>query len=414
MSTLDKQAIIDLASEYVCPGRVKTFRETGVEVVMARREGNFFYDVDGRQLFDVHINGGTFSLGHRNPEILQTVREALDAYDIGNHHFASEPRARAAEMIAALTPGDLKFTVFASGGSEATDIAIKTARRATGRRKIVSIDCGYHGHTGLSMTVGDPTVARYFLSDGPASDSVRVPFNDLGAVETALSGDDVAAMIIETIPATAGFTLPAEGYLAGVKRLCESHGALYIADEVQTGLGRTGRMWGVECYGVEPDILISAKGLSGGVYPIAATVLSSRVADWLFENGWGHVSTFGGSEIGCRVAMKTLEICSRPEVLENVATVSDYLGDAMQGLRQRYPFFKGLRRKGLVMGLEFDHEWGGTMMTGAGYECGLWAFFASFDRSVLQFKPSILITKNECDDLLNRLEDSIKLAVSRI
>ena len=119
-------------------------------------------------------------------------------------------------------------------------------------------------------------------------------------------------MLLETIPATSGFPLPAPGYLRGVKALCERHGALYVADEVQTGLGRTGRMWGVECFDVVPDVLVTGKGLSGGLYPISAAVLSPRAARWLDEDGWGHVSTFGGAELGCRVAQKVLEITTRP------------------------------------------------------------------------------------------------------
>jgi acetylornithine/succinyldiaminopimelate/putrescine aminotransferase len=147
---------------------------------------------------------------------------------------------------------------------------------------------------------------------------VQVPWNDLDAMAAALSGDDVAAAVLETIPATLGFPPPAPGYLARVKALCTQRGALYIADEVQTGLGRTGTLWAIEQHDVEPDILVTGKGLSGGLYPIAATVLSGRVAGWLDEDGWGHVSTFGGAEVGCRVAQRVLEITTRPATLANV------------------------------------------------------------------------------------------------
>ena len=166
--------------------------------------------------------------------------------------------------------------VYGSGGGEAIDIAIKTARHATQRRKIVSIVKAYHGHTGLAVATGDDRFAKLFLSDRP-DEFVHVPFNDLDAMEQALQGGDVAAVIMETIPATYGFPLPAPGYLEAVKQLCERHGALYIADEVQTGLMRTGEMWAITKHGIEPDIIVIGKGLSGGMYPIAARAVSRAV-----------------------------------------------------------------------------------------------------------------------------------------
>ena len=412
--TLDKDAAIALAARYVCPGRVETFKMLGAPPVMGRREGHYFWDLDGRKLFDVHINGGTFSLGHRNPEIIAALREAVEFYDVGNHHFASVPRARLAQALAEISSGNLRYSVFASSGSEAIDIAIKTARQATQRRKIVALIGSYHGHTGLGLAAGDVKNAQYFLCDGPAAEFVQVPFNDLAAMKAALAGRDVAAVLLETIPATLGFPMPAAGYLKGVKALCEETGALFIADEVQTGLGRTGRMWAIEGYGVQPDILVTGKGLSGGIYPIAATILSERVAGWLEENGWGHVSTFGGAEIGCHVALKVLEIVQRPGILDNVTAMSDRLGAGLEAIRARHPFLIEIRRNGLVMGLRFDHEQAGPMMTAAGYEIGLWAFFAGFDRSVLQFKPGLLINGAECDELLALVEKTVALCEARL
>jgi acetylornithine/succinyldiaminopimelate/putrescine aminotransferase len=187
-----------------------------------------------------------------------------------------------------------------------------------------------------------------------------------------------------------------------------------VADEVQTGLGRTGTMWAVDGYGVAPDILVTGKGLSGGLYPIAAAILSDRIAGWLSDNGWGHVSTFGGAEIGCCVALKVLEILERPGVLDNVRAMSEVLGSGLEAIRARHPFLREVRRRGLVMGLRFDHELGGPLMTAAGYEVGLWAFFAGFDRSVLQFKPGVLIERDECAELLALLERAIVLCETRL
>jgi acetylornithine/succinyldiaminopimelate/putrescine aminotransferase len=404
-----KRRALELAARYVCPDRVRVFEAMGVDLVIGRREGYRLWDLDGRELLDFHLNGGVFNLGHRHPEIVAALRDALDTLDVGNHHFPSLARAELAEALVRTMPGDLQYVVFSPSGGEAVDVAIKSARHATQRRTVVSIGEGYHGHTGLALAAGHERFARLFLSAGPSEDFVHVPFNDLDVMEAALRRHQVAAVVLETIPATCGFPLPAPGYLPAVKALCERHGALYVADEVQTGLGRTGRMWGVECYGVTPDILVTGKGLSGGLYPIAATVLVPRAARWLEQDGWGHLSTFGGAEVGCRVAQKVLEITTRPGVLDGVAGLSNRLAAGLEGLRARYPnWLVEIRRQGLVMGLRFAHERGGQMMTRALYDAGLWAMFAGFDTSVLQFKAGLLLDTASCDEALNRFEHGLR------
>jgi acetylornithine/succinyldiaminopimelate/putrescine aminotransferase len=407
-----KRRILELAHEYTVPGRVETFRALGVPLVIGRREGYRLWDLDGHGLIDLHLNGGVFNLGHRHPEIVQALVDASAELDIGNHHFPSAARAELAELLARVTPGELHYTVFATGGSEAIDIAVKTARQATGRRKLVAVAAGYHGRTGLSGAAGDDEAARYFLSDLPG-EFEKVPFDDLAAMEVALADGDVAAVLMETIPATSGFPIPGPEYLPGVKALCERHGSLYIADEVQTGLGRTGAMWGVESFGVEPDLLVTGKGLSGGVYPIAATVMTRRVAGWLTENPWGHVSTFGGAELGCRVAQKVIEITQRPETVANVARVSRRMLDGLAQIRDRCSFLAEIRCRGLVFGLRFDHPAGGVLMSQALYARGVWAMFAGFDRSVIQWKPGLLLDDATCEEALACFESALGEAKDR-
>ncbi|MDH3820527.1 MAG: aminotransferase class III-fold pyridoxal phosphate-dependent enzyme, partial [Gammaproteobacteria bacterium] len=346
-----KARILEQTRDYLYPGRVDRLLEGGIDLVPGRREGYRLWDVDGRELLDLHLNGGTFSLGHRNSELSQILSDGLADWDVGNHHFGSQPKALLAKALVDAAPGDMQYAVLTCGGSEAVEVAIKSARWATGRRRIVSIDAGFHGRTGLSGAAGNDEVARFFLSDRP-EEFTRIPFNDLDAMRAALRSGDVAAVLLETIPATCGFPIPNDDYLPGVKALCEEHGALYIADEVQTGLGRTGRMWGVDNWSVEPDILITGKGLSGGLYPVSAAVLSARAGAWLEVNGWGHVSTFGGSDLGCLVALRVLEICSDPALLANVNEQADYLRAGLQALARRFPFLVDIRQKGLVMGLQ--------------------------------------------------------------
>jgi acetylornithine/succinyldiaminopimelate/putrescine aminotransferase len=408
-SSPTKAKALRAAYDYVIPGRVQGFHELGVDLIMGRREGYRFWDIDGREYLDFHLNGGVFNLGHRNPELISILRSSLETLDIGNHHFPSVQRAELAQLMARLAPGDLKYTVFTSGGSEANDVAIKSARYATKRRKIVSLDIAYHGRTGLSGAAGDDAAAVFFHSDNPG-EFIKVPFEDLDSLERALRREDVAAVIIETIPATYGFITPSSGYLPRIKDLCERYGSLYIADEVQSGLGRTGHLWAVSAWNVTPDILVTAKGLSGGLYPIGAALLSARAGACLAENGWGHVSSFGGAEVGCGVAKRVLEICSEPGNLAHALEISDYFAAGFTDIQRRHPFLSKVHRLGLAMGLEFDSARGGVDMMKALYDRGLWAIFASFNSSIMQFKPGFLVDTAYCDLALQKFQDAIRVA----
>jgi len=404
---MTREETLELAERYVCPDRVRTLRALGVDLVVGRREDYRLWDVDGREYLDLHLNGGVFNLGHRNPELVDVLVDALQTLDIGNHHFPSVERSLLAERLVELTPGS-RYAVFASGGGEAVDLALKSARRATGRRTVVSVTGAYHGHTGLALAAGDERAAESFLSDGAAEDFVRVPFDDLEALERALGERDVAAVILETVPATVGFPLSSPDYLRGVRQLCDAAGALYVADEVQTGLGRTGALWGVGRVGVVPDVLVCGKGLSGGLYPLAATLLSERAGRWLEEDGWGHVSTFGGAEVGCRVGRAVLDITTRDTTQDRIAALIARFTTGLHALQRRHPErLLEVRQTGLVIGLRFDHPQGGMLMTKALHTLGLWAMFAGFDPSALQVKPGLLMDDATADEVLARLDRAI-------
>ena len=408
VATPGKDAMLAMSHRYVCPNRVEVLSGLGTDLVIGRREGYRLWDLDGAELIDVHLNGGVYNLGHRNPELVSVLRDALDTLDIGNHHLPSVERALLAERLAELTPGDLTYSVFGSGGGEAIDLAVKTARRATGRRRVVSATGGYHGHTGLALAAGDERAASSFLCDGPPGEFVHVPFGDVDAMAAALAGDDVAAVLLETIPATLGFPPPPPGYLPAVAELARAHGSLYVADEVQTGLGRTGPLWAVEGYGVVPDILVTGKGLSGGLYPITATVLSDRVAGWLREDGWSHISTFGGAELGARVARAVLDITTRPEVRDHAAVLRDRVAAGLAAVQTAHPAtLTEVRQSGLVCGLRFAHPQGGLHAMAGLYRRGVWAVFAGFDPSVLQLKPGLLLDVDTLDLVLDRIEATV-------
>ncbi len=405
-----KQDLFDKAIRYWNPDKTKFWQKAGIDLVIDKREGYCLYDMSGRRLIDLHLNGGTYNFGHRHPELVETLKGALDYFDIGNHWFPSVARAALAESLIKVSPG-MTYAVFAPGGAEAVDIAIKSARYATQRRKIVSIIKGYHGHSGLAVATGDERFTKIFLSDQPET-FIQVPFNDIDAMEQALKGRDCAALIIETIPATYGFPMPKPGYLNACKALCEKYGAMYIADEVQTGLMRTGHMWGWQAYGVQPDIMVTAKGLSGGLYPISACLVNDKAGGWLNVDGAAHISTSGGAELGCVVAHKVIEMLQRPELVANVAFVSDFMAEGMREMMQRHAdIFTGVRQKGVILGLEFsNHAEGAVHVSRALYEHGIWAIFSSLDKRVLQWKPGVLLTSEMCQEILDRFDAAMPRA----
>ncbi|MEU9167965.1 aminotransferase class III-fold pyridoxal phosphate-dependent enzyme [Streptomyces sp. NPDC048420] len=401
-----KAEVLADARRYWNPDKTEFWQAEGVPLVVGERSGYRLTDVDGHEVIDVHLNGGTYNLGHRNPELVRTLTDAVQQVDIGNHHFPTPGRAALARRLVEATPGAAK-AVFGSSGGEAVDVALKSARYATGRRRIVSVVKAYHGHTGLAVATGDTRFSQLFRSDNPA-EFTQVPFNDLDAMTTALGGADVAAVIMETVPATYGFPTPEPGYLEGVKRACEDTGTLYIADEVQTGLGRTGELWGVYAEGVTPDILVTGKGLGGGLYPVSAALLGPAASGWLERDGFAHMATFGGAELGCAVAAKVLEITQRPETRENVRRRIAQVTEGLADLRAELPHtLTGIRQKGLVIGLEFGATGAKPVMTEL-YRQGVWAIFSTLDPAVLQFKPGLLLTEPETAEILARLRTAVR------
>jgi putrescine aminotransferase len=390
------EALLDAFATHVHPGKVRTFEALGVDLVVGEREGARFRDArSGAWLWNCHSNGGVFNLGHRNPTVVRALRDALDHLDVGNHHLVSGWRARAAEHLAESTGGTLPGVVFTVSGSEAIDVAIKIARGRTGRHRIVSTVGSYHGATGLAVAAGGdaPTRQRYLL-DLP--EFVHVPWDDLDAVRAAVD-DDTAAVLLEAIPATLGFPPPSPGYLRGVQDLCRERGALFVVDEVQTGLGRTGSFWFAQQESLEPDALITGKGLSGGIYPVSATLLARDPFVWFTEEFGSHPSSFGGSELGCVVASTVCEMVGADGFLEHVRELAQRFTDGFRGA----PF--GLRQRGLVMALETGREGGAFEAWTALFRAGVFAFPAAYDTSVLQFKPPLILRHDEADEIVSRV-----------
>lgn len=402
MASQEKEQAISAFHRHVSPGKADFYRSVGMDFVMGRRQGPFLWDMDGeKRLFNLHCNGGVFNLGHANPEIASVLTRAIAGLDIGNGHLMSAHRAGLAQQIAGLTPGDLDFTVFGVSGGEAVDLAIKVARAFTGRAGIVSASGGYHGHTGLAMAAGDPKYRDPFGPQLPGF--TQAAFGDLAALEQAVNGE-TAAVILETVPATLGMVVPSKEYMQGVRGVCDRAGALLILDEVQTGLGRTGRLWAFEHFDVLPDIMVLAKGLSGGLYPITATVMRQPLSRVFDADPFIHISTFGGAELGCVVAQKVLEISSSPAFLEHVNALAEKFEIGIGQLAARHPVLVGLNQLGLFMGLRFCDEALGPLMSLAAYQNDLLMVYANNDKRVCQLLPPLVMELGQADWVLERLD----------
>jgi len=401
-----KEGIISRFGKYVSSGKADFFKSVGIDFVFGRREGPYIWDATSeKRLINCHCNGGVFNLGHRNPKITGALKDSLEQLDIGNHHLISKQRAILAERLAELMPGDISCTVFGVGGGEAIDLAIKLARGYTGKLKIISAGGGYHGHTGLALAAGDD---QYMAPFGPRPEGfMQVPFNDKKALEREVD-DDTAAVIFETIPATFGMPVPDADFFAFTHDICRKKGALFIIDEVQTGLGRTGKLWGIEHFNVTPDIVVIGKGLSGGIYPMSATCFRAEYESFFHDHPFIHISTFGGAEVGCPVALAVLEESSRPEFLENVNKLAGIFSAGFEDLKKKHPeILVGLRQLGLMMGIEMVNESCGPIMSKTCYDNGILSVYSNNDTRVSQLLPPLIIDENTASEIMERVDTAL-------
>jgi len=401
-----KENIISRFGKHVSSGKADFFKSVGIDFVFGKREGPYVWDaVSSKRLINCHCNGGVFNLGHRNAEIIDVLKSSLDELDIGNHHLVSETRALLGEKMSEVSPKDISCTVFGVGGGEAIDLAIKLARGFTKKTKIVSASGGYHGHTGLALATGD---AQYRDLFGPnPSGFEQVPFDSKPSLEQAID-DNTAAVIFETVPATYGMPIPESDYYRFVLETCHKHGALLILDEVQTGLGRTGTMWGFENFDIVPDIFVTGKGLSGGIYPMSATCFKPELESFFNKNPFIHISTFGGAEIGCPAAIAVLEVTSNPAFLENVKNLSKIFKQGFDKLKEKHPeILINLRQLGLMMGIEMVNEHCGPILSKTLFDNGVLSVYANNNTKVSQLLPPLVINTDLAEEILQRVDKGL-------
>lgn len=347
---------LDLAARHLDPSLVDVLRILGFDQTYATASGCHLYDTDGEAYLDLHSGEGFASLGHNHPDVAAVLRATMDAGLVDGVQITYSVLAgMLAEALIERLPADIDAVFFASTGAEAVDSAMKFARAATGRPRLISCDSSFHGVTlGPLSLVGDDFFQEGF---GPLLPGcARVPFGDLDRLEAELRQKDVAAFIVEPVQGRE-VTIPPLDYLRAAQELCRRYGTLFVVDEVQTGLGRTGRWFALEHWGLEPDFVLIGKALSGGYMPVAAMATRRAIyqkAVGALERSYVHQSTFGRNRLSMAAGLATLRIIERDGLVAHAAHVGRVLFDGLQELRARHPMIKRVRGAGLMIGIELQ------------------------------------------------------------
>lgn len=344
-----------LHEEHLNTQIVRVLKTIGYDRVYTRAKGPYLYDQDDQEYLDLLSGFGVYAMGRNHPTVIEALRDVLDNNlpDMVQMDV-SLLSGLLAEALLKRCPKNLTKMFFCNSGTEAVEAAIKFARYTTKRDRVVYCEHGYHGLTLGALSLNGENVFREGfgpLLPGCAS----VPFNDLAALETALKGQDVAAFIVEPIQGK-GVNLPDDDYLPGVQALCQKYGTLFVADEIQCGLGRTGKFWAIDHWGVQPDMILMAKALSGGFVPVGGVAMTSQVMEAVFnrmDRAVVHGSTFSKNNMAMAAGLATLKIIEEEKLIENAAKIGDELMSGMQELADRYEFLKAVRGKGLMIAMEF-------------------------------------------------------------
>jgi len=359
--TPDLRALADRAARrfarHVNPVLLGVAGKGGLVKTFVRGQGMELWDADGRSYLDFVGGFGAMNLGHNHPAVARAVTAALEQQAPGFAQSGVNPLAAAlAEQLVELTPPGLEMVFFCNSGTEAVEAALKLARAASGRTDLLSCERSFHGKSLGSLSVtGNPTLQRPFGPLLPGCETV--PFGDTTALELALHTRRFAAFVVEPIQGEGGMNEPPDGYLRQGQRLCRETGTLLVVDEVQTGLGRTGALFAVNHEGVEPDLMMLAKSLGGGLVPLGAML--ARRDLWMKAYGTVqgftlHSSTFGGGSLACAAGLAALRALQEEGLLENAQARGRQLAAGLAGLSRRCPLVKEVRGRGLMLGLEFN------------------------------------------------------------
>jgi len=367
-------------------------------IAIARGEGSRIWDTEGKCYLDLFPGWGVDGIGHCHPRVVAALRDQAGTLLHVANHFYMEPQGRLAELIATRSFGGKCF--FCNSGAEAVDGAVKLARLATGgtRYGVITMENSFHGRTfcGVSAT----GQAKYRQGMGPLLPGFKhVPFNDLDAVETAIDGT-TGAVMLEPIQGEGGVNIAKPEFLQGLRRLCDGRGLLLIFDEVQTGVGRTGRWFGHHHFGVEPDIMTLAKSLGGGI-AIGAFEARPEIAKYMVPGT--HASTFGGNPMACRAAIATFEAIEAEDLLANARRVGERIGRRFAEFKTKFGFVKEGRTLGCMCGLELDRP--GAPIVKRCLQKGL--LVNCTHEKVIRLLPALTITAAEVDEGMDILEKTL-------
>jgi ornithine--oxo-acid transaminase len=413
-----------LYGRYSNPRFVEILKIIGFDREWARAEGAYLYDRDGTKFLDWLGGFGMFNVGRNNPTVRAALAELLELQTPSLPQLGlSDLPGLLAEALVAVAPARTDRVLFVNTGTEAVEAALKLGRAAARRSRVVAVENGFHGLTLGSLSVNGSSAARARF--GPLLPDVSfVPFNDLAALDEELAREDVAVFITEPVQGQ-GVILPEPGYLAGAQELCRRYGTLFCVDEVQTGFGRTGRMFACEHWGLEPDMVTVAKALSGGYVPVGALLLSRSVHEAVFdtlEHATSHGSTFAPNDMAMAAGLATLHELAARDLVAQSARMGEYLLDRTGPLVERFDVVKDVRGLGLMWAVEFGEPTGGsrTWRLIEGRQPGLFSQFvigplfrehhilsqvAGHELNVLKGLPPLVIGEEDVDWLADALDD---------
>ena len=394
-------------AKYVNPTALALLKMGGFDKVEWSGQGAVLTDVHGNEYIDCLGGYGVFSLGHAHPKVVAAVCEQIQRLPLSSKTFLNKPLADLAETLARISPGDLQYTFVCNSGAEACEGAIKFARMASGRTKIIAAQGSYHGKTlGALSASGRDSYKTPFAPMLPGFE--HVPFGDIDALAAAVD-DETAAVMLEPIQGENGIRIPPDGYLRAARELCDKHGALLILDEVQTGLGRTGRLFACDAEGVAPDIMTLAKALGGGVMPIGAILGTPAVWEKVFaEHPYIHTSTFGGNEAACAAANAALEVILTENLPARAAEKGEKLLSGLKTIAAKYPAcIEDVRGRGLMIGIEFSDPDFQVLTIGKLVELGVIVAYTLNNTSVMRIQPPLIITDAQIEKVLLAFDEAV-------
>jgi len=410
------QALFDETYEnykqYVNPPLARVMKLSGSPVEV-RAQGCTIWDHNGKAYLDFAGGYGVFTLGHSHPKVIAAVKAQMELMSLSGKTMFNVMLGRASKRLAELAPGDLQISFFANSGTEAVEGAIKLARKATGRHKIVATHNAYHGKTigALSASGRDYFKTSYMPL---LADVAHIDYGATGGLEALLA--DAAAFIVEPIQGEGGVNVPPAGYLRAVREICDRTGALFIADEVQTGLGRCGMLFGCDRDGVVPDVMTLAKGLSGGIIPVAAYIARPSVWNAAYaKDPVMHTSTFGGNELACAAALAAMDVLVEDDLAANARARGEQLISGAQALARKYPtVVKEARGLGLLVGVELTSEGYGGWIIPEMVKRGVTAAWTLNMQRVIRLEPPLVVTQAEVDRALEALEAGLATAQEKL